>query len=153
MSMTLWLQTRVQREFCGDSDDYSELLEQLDELDALCERAGVTPLSHFLDTTDQEYEHGLDDGGFDDSNDEPRDEDRDDDDFDEDDEAVDPETGLAYGIDDMHWFDASAGVSSLVALRQAMAHDLILCEELDSCLSILRPVAAAGGHFHLALIS
>jgi hypothetical protein len=76
--------------------------------------------------------------------------------------AVDPETGLGYGIDDMAWFDAAEGLESLKAMRGHVAaagltglepdQNADLLEELDDCISVLEGPASRGGKFHLAVI-
>ncbi|NJK52604.1 MAG: hypothetical protein HC936_06815 [Leptolyngbyaceae cyanobacterium SU_3_3] len=117
--------------------------QYLDSLDALCIEAKVQTLSEYLDYTDQQFNYN---------------------DFDDDDNEVelDPETELAYGIDDMTWFDASDDLVSLQAVRNRLAEDgfhgfnadelRALLEELDDCISILDDSVSRGGKFHLSLV-
>jgi hypothetical protein len=146
MSMTLWIQTLEGRELGKESDDHSMMHEVSEQLDAVCEKLGVQPLSSFFDTTDIEYNNSDDD--FDDESDDPE---------------LDPETGYAYGIDDMQWFDAAAGLKTLQALRTHAASgakipDLddesraLLLEELDDCIQKLTGPATRGGKFNLPVV-
>jgi hypothetical protein len=103
----------------------------------------VRKLSDYLDFTDQQFNYN----DFDDDDNEPE---------------LDPETELAYGIDDMTWFDASDGLISLQAVRNRIAEDGLhgfdadelpaLLEELDDCISILDGSVSKGGKFHLSLV-
>src|SRR4026208_476319 len=104
MGMTIWMHTLEGRAYSKDGDDHSSMCRYSDELDALSEQLKVKKLSAFFDYSDQELNSG---------------DDRDDDD--EDEEGSDPETGLAYGIADMQWFDAAEGCATLSALRAAVA--------------------------------
>ena len=76
---------------------------------------------------------------------------------------IDPETGYAYGIDDMQWFDAGSGLATLEALREEVeggGADLqldedeqeMLLEELEDCMAQLAGLAATGGRFHLSVV-
>lgn len=146
MGMTLWLHTLEDRNYSKDSDDYSLLYRFSEKLDALCENAGVHKLSDYFDFTDLEHEFSQDD--LEDDDDEP---------------ALDPETGWAYGIDDMNWFDAAEGSATLTILRDGIAADALeglaedekqgLLEELTDCLAILQGPAARSGKFHLSVVS
>ena len=154
MSMTLWLHTLQDREMSRDSEDHNLMHELADDLDFLCERLGVFKLSSFFDLTDMEFnfDHG---GALAQSAQ-----------VDEDDEVstLDPETGYAYGIDDMQWFDAGAGLATLSALREEIdfsdglelhldeEEQEVLLSELDDCIMHLRDPAAKGGKFHLAVL-
>jgi hypothetical protein len=141
MGTTLWIHTLEGREMSKDSDDHSLMYDHADGLDALCAKLGVTALSSYFDSTDLEM--NMDDG------------------FDGDGEE-DPETGYAYGIDDMKWFDAAAGLSTLKALRTGIAAGGLpdldgeerpqLLEELDDCIARLEGTAARGGKFNLPLV-
>ena len=154
MSMTLWLHTRQEREMTRDSEDHDLMHTLADDLDFLCDRLGVARLSAFFDLTDMEY--NFDHGGA--SITSAR--------VDDDDEinTLDPETGYAYGIDDMRWFDAASGLATMQALREEIdfsdglelhldeeKQDLLL-DELDDCIARLREPAAKGGLFHLAVL-
>ena len=84
MGMTIWMHTLEGRDYSKDSDDHTSMCRYSDELDTLSEQLKVKKLSAFFDYTDQEL-NSRDDA----------------DDDDEDELGADPETGLAYGIDDM----------------------------------------------------
>jgi hypothetical protein len=145
MGMTIWIHTLEDREYSKDSEDHSLMNRHAEALDTLCDEVGVRKLSEFMDYTDQEFEYD----GFDDEDDDGEPE-------------LDPETELAYGIDDMTWFDAAEGLVSLQALRDAVvaqglpgldedeAQELIA--ELDDCISALDGPASRGGKFHLSLV-
>jgi hypothetical protein len=142
MGMTLWIQTLDGRTLSEESDDHSLMYDLAEELDVACNALGQPALSSFFDTTDMEYNMS---------------EDSDEEECDE-----DTETGLAYGIDDMKWFDVSKGLASLAALRAHVAggwkSDMdeesrtMLTEELDDCIEILKALPAQTGRFHLAVI-
>ena len=145
MAMTLWIHTLEDREYSKDSEDHSLMNRHADALDALCEDVGVRKLSEFMDYTEQEFEY---------------------DDFEDEDDSgeqeLDPETELAYGIDDMTWFDAAEGLITLQALRDGVAAQglpgldedeaLELIAELDDCIAVLDGPASRGGKFHLSLV-
>lgn len=143
MGMTLWIHTLEGRDYLKDSDDHSLMNQCLDSLDALCMEAKVQKLSEYVDYTDQQFNYN----DFDDDDNEPE---------------LDSETGLAYGIDDMTWFDASDGLISLQAVRNRVTEDGLhgldadelqaLLEELNDCISILNGSASRGGKFHLSLV-
>jgi hypothetical protein len=143
MGMTLWIHTLEGRNYLKDSSDHSLMNQNLDSLDALCTKLNVRKLSDYLDFTDQQFNYN----DFDDDDNEPE---------------LDPETELAYGIDDMTWFDASDGLISLQAVRNRIAEDGLhgldadelpaLLEELDDCISILDGSVSKGGKFHLSLV-
>lgn len=143
MGMTLWIQTLDDRDYAQDSDDYSLLYRYTEPLDALCATLGMAPLSSFFDDSDLLFNFT-----------EPDDE--------EDASELDPETGLGYGIDDMAWFDAAAGLATLCALRQHLATVALpdipvddqadLLEELDSGIQRLEAATQRKARFHLALI-
>ena len=103
MGMTLWIHVLEGREYSKDSDDHTLMYRHAESLDALCEEAGVRKFSEFFDFTDLEYSYAEED---DDSGAEP---------------PVDPETGLGYGIEDMTWFEATEGRSSMQVLRERIA--------------------------------
>jgi hypothetical protein len=154
MSMTLWLHTLQGRDMKRESDDHTLMHELSEDLDALCIRLGVAKLSSFYDLTDMEYNYGARAGAMADGDDEPDDEES----------ALDPETGYAYGIDDMRWFDAAAGLASLEALREEIEsteglelhlseEELdVLLDEIDDCIMQLREPAQQRGRFHLAVL-
>ena len=141
MGMTLWIQTLEDRDYAQDSDDYSLLYRYTEPLDALCATLGMAPLSSFFDDSDLLF-------NFSESDDDAS--------------ALDPETGLGYGIDDMAWFDAAAGLATLCALRQHLATVALpdipvddqadLLEELDSGIQRLEAATQRKARFHLALI-
>lgn len=152
MGMTLWIHTLEERNYSKDSDDHSLMNRHSDALDAVCEAAGVRKLNEFMDFTDLEF-NNMD--VFDDD-------DGDDEEEDSGDAAVDPETGLGYGIDDMAWFDAAEGLVSMKAMRDHVAtaglagldpeQGADLLEELDDCIAVLDGPASRAGKFHLAVI-
>lgn len=156
MSMTLWLHTLQKREMTRESDDHNLMHALADDLDFLCERLGVARLSSFFDLTDMEY--NFDHGGAATASARIN--------GDDDDEVttLDPETGYAYGIDDMKWFDAAAGLTTMQALREEIdfsdglelhldeEEQDVLLDELDDCIFRLREPAASGGQFHLAVL-
>lgn len=160
MSMTLWLHTLQGREMTRESDDHTLMHELAEELDALCVRLGVTRLSSFFDLTDMEYNYAGRAGQS------VRAQDEGDDDGDDDSEisTLDPETGYAYGIDDMRWFDAAAGLEALQALYEEIAADGgfelhlseeeydVLLDEIGDCIVQLKEAAAQQGRFHLAVL-
>jgi hypothetical protein len=129
----------------GESDDHSLMYDLAEELDVLCSGCGSKPLSSFFDTTDCDFNMS-DEFDDEDADEEP---------------AIDPETGLAYGIDDMKWFDAAEGLATLQAIRAQVAEgwkpDMVadersaLIDELDDCIATLADLPA-GGRFHLAVV-
>ena len=146
MGMTLWIHTLEDRNYVKDSDDYSLMYKFSETLDALCESAKVQKLTDYFDFTDLEYNYGEGD-------------------FEGDDDAepmLDPETELAYGIDDMHWFGASEGLATLTALRDCVNAGSFegltegqregLLEELAACIAILQGPASRSGKFHLSVV-
>ena len=157
MGMTLWLHTLEERNYSRDSDDYSLLHRYSDELDEACTQIGVPMLSSFFDSTDLEYNYADEDD--EDEHDEP---DLDDAREKEAGPALDPETGLAYGIEDMEWFAIADGLKTLSKLRTHLEsgglsqltpdHRSGLIDELNSCIGILEKSARRGGKFHLAII-
>jgi hypothetical protein len=143
MGMTLWLHTLEDREYSKDSDDHSLMHDHAEALDALCDAAKVRKLSDFFDVTDMEYNYS--------------------DEFDDDEEpTLDPETGYAYGIDDMQWFAADEGLVTLRSLREQIAEGAIdaldederaeLLDELDDCIGVLEDTSTQEGKFHLAVV-
>lgn len=142
MGMTIWIHTLEDRKYSRDSDDHSHMCRHLEAIDEVCQNIGVRALGEFMDYTDQEYD-------FEEFEDEEEPE-------------LDPETGLAYGIDDMTWFGAEEGLSSFKALRAAVSSSGIsslkpaeieeLIEELNDCISILEKSATQSGQFHLTLV-
>lgn len=142
--MTIWIHTLEERNYSKDSDDHSLLCRHSDVLDEICLEIGLRKFSEFMDFTEQSFE-------FDEFDDEGQEE-----------PELDPETDLAYGIDDMTWFEAADGLSSFQSLRNALSSSGIpgldeieiagLVEELDNCISILESTAKRGGKFHLTLV-
>jgi hypothetical protein len=142
MGMTLWIHTLEDRNYLRDSADHSLMNWHLDYLDALCTEAQVQKLSEYIDYTDQQFNYN---------------------DFDDDNESeLDLETGLAYGINDMTWFNAADGLVSLQAVRARVAVNGLVgvdagtfekfLEELDDCISVIHGSASRGGKFHLSLV-
>ncbi len=140
MSMTLWLHVLHDRTIESDETDYSSLWQLTEGLDALCTRLGLPLFSGFLDHTDIKYNlaDGPEDG------------------------EIDPETGWAYGIDDMDWFDIKAGLVTLRALESHLESDPealgLKPGQLEALLEELREVcvklesASSGARFHLELV-
>lgn len=150
MGMTIWIHTLVDREYKSESDDHSLMFRYSESIDDLCDSLNVKKISEFFDYTDQEISYD----SFDEfSNDL---------DSETDDQKLDPETGLAYGIDDMTWFESSSGITTLSAIREAIKNNGMpgidvndidfLLEEIDDCLSHLIEVSNRNGKFHLAVI-
>ena len=143
MGMTLWIHTLQGRNMSKESDDHTMMNEHAEALDKVCKQLGVPSLSSYFDTTDLEHNSEDDE---DDELEEPR---------------IDPETELAYGIDDMRWFDAAQGIKTIQGLRSHVKdkgmprlddeEKQMLLEELDDCLEKLE--MAKSGKFHLAVIS
>jgi len=162
MGMTLWIQTLEGRSMSKDSDDYSMMHRFSDDLDAICAEKSLPMFSGFFDYSDLNLNMGDE---FDEEGDEAADVDDADEGDEGDDEAepeMDAETGLAYGIDDMKWFDATDGLRTLIALQDALSAGSIaklkaaqrtgLVEEIGSCISLLEESSKKGGKFHLAVI-
>jgi hypothetical protein len=145
MGMTYWLQTLNGRVMSKDDEDHSFMHRLSDELDTACDELAIPKLSSFADFTDLELNMSEDDED------------------DEDELTVDPETGDGYGIDDMQWFEISAGLNCLQTLRNHVQAgwkpDLEaeirsqLLEELDDCLVKLQAAPAGTTKFHLAVIT
>lgn len=143
MSRVLRLNTLLDRRFQPGAISLDAMRAELGRLDALCKTLGVSELSRFLDTTAVELQQAVilvDDTQVPSA-----------------DTASDPETGLAYGIEDMSWQPIAAGMSSLEALEQHLqrehqgARTSSLLDELAYCLRALSPLEAEGAQFHLAL--
>lgn len=139
MGMTFWIHTLEGRNYLKDSDDHTLMLEHAEVLDTQCDALGVSKLSEYVDYTDQEFNHQVDP---DDDDEEPQ---------------IDPETELAYGIDEMTWIDAAEGLETLHAIRNEVATEGLaalddeesegLLEELDDCIAVLKGPASRGGKF------
>jgi hypothetical protein len=142
MSMTLWVHTLEGRQFTSHEDDHTILNLHAEVLDGVCGEMGVTPISSFLDYTDLNANMS--------------------DESDGEDVALDPETGWSYGITDMTWFSARAGLSTFASLRQRIIEkppealpelDVSkLLAEIDSCIHKLEGPAERDGQFHLAVV-
>jgi hypothetical protein len=150
MGMTLQIHILDDGGLSTDSDDHSLMHAWADELDGLCAELGVEKLSAYFDTTDLDYKlaQEVDEGGDAEA---------------KADQPIDPVTGAPYGIDDMRWFDAEAGLVTLTALREALEEDDSLLEtepdendellaEIDDCIQVLEEAAADGSKFHLAVM-
>jgi len=140
----LRLNTLLDRRFQAGQQSLPALYCELRQLDMLCKSLGVTELSHFVDATEVELQEAAAlvaaESSF---NTVPE---------------TDPETGLAYGIDDMSWQPIAAGMSSLEALEQHLQREFgnqgskaQLLTELGYCLHALSPLETEGAQFHLAL--
>jgi hypothetical protein len=140
MGMTLWLHVLHGRTIESDETDYSSLWTLTEKLDASCTRLGLPLFSGFVDHTDIKY--NLADG--------PEVAD------------TDPETGWAYGIDDMDWFDIKKGLGTLRTLESHLleAPEALGLKpgQLEALLEELREVctklesAGSGARFHLELV-
>lgn len=150
MGMTLWIHTLEGRAMSGESDDHSLMHRLADELDSVCKERGLPLLSGYFDFTDLNHnmdEQFDDEGDYADDAEEP---------------SLDAETGLAYGIDDMQWFDAAEGLKAIDALRGAVESGALpqlaepdrkeLLGELRNCGEVLRGPAGRGARFHLAVV-
>lgn len=146
MSMTLWLHTLVEREYSQDSDDHTWMYRFYTDLDDVCESLEVAKLSSFFDYSDLEFGEELDENP----------------ELDEEDFEPDPETGLAYGLDEMGWFAADEGLKTLLALQKAVAENVLdylpeedneqILQELQDCIETLQRLEAPQAQFHLAII-
>ena len=122
-----------------------QLAQYIDGLDALCRTLGVTPLRRFVDITAMEFAEASRLLPADAATSPPR---------------PDPETGLAWGIEDMLWFPIGTGMITLEALSGHLQRNRprevrgasreLLLDALAFCESALRPREAKGGQFHLA---
>lgn len=139
MGMTLWLHVLHERTIDSDETDYSSLWRFAKHLDAICAELGQPLFSSFFDHTDAKYNLT---GGMDD--------------------ALDPETGWAYGIDETKGFDVTAGLVTLRALETHLKGDAdalglnpkqvqMLLEELREVSQKLE-AATSGARFHLELV-
>ncbi len=139
MGMTLWVHTLNGRTLRQDEDDHSYMNRLSNELDQVCTGSNLPKLSNFFDYTDLNCNMA-----------------------EEEVRAIDPETGWAYGIDDMQWFDAAAGAHTLRSLEFAVAGGAIptldasareeLLWELGHAAGLVEAAAAQGGKFHLAVV-
>ena len=147
MSACLHLATLNQRSFSRHAEPLPTLTRCLDGLDRLAKALGVGNLSQFVDITElelQEAEALLDEAEREEA-------------------SVDPETGLVCAIEDMQWFPVAAGMITLEALLDHLAHnqpgelkgtDLRqLSAELIYCEQQLRPLEDEGAQFHLHAVS
>ncbi|SDR94101.1 hypothetical protein SAMN05216198_0811 [Halopseudomonas litoralis] len=144
MSAVLRLATLDQRHFQLHSTVLQQLTEHLQGLDALCRTLGVTPLSQFIDLTALEFQEAARLLASEDATLPP----------------PDPETGLAWSIEDMDWYPISTGMTTIEALNghlqrnrprevSGVDHGQLL-DSLTFCETCLRPLEAEGGQFHLA---
>lgn len=156
MGITLWIHTLEDRHYSTDSDDHSWMHRLSDELDEICTEAGVTRLSDFFDYTKLERSHS---GEFVEGYGKTAD---DEDDEDEIEPDLDDESDLAYGVDDMAWFDANDGLQTLgvvlAAVHAGGAGDIggretgDLIEELEDCIRVLEDTVTRAGKFHLSVV-
>lgn len=138
--MALWVHTLEGRKLTSHQDDHILMQKFVSPLDAICTKSKVHPLSSFFDYTDVNANMSEDDDSG----------------------EIDPETGWSYGIDEMTWFSAKDGLSTLSTLRGCLTagntdgipSDKIaeLITELDSCITKLTEPASRGAKFHLALV-
>ncbi len=145
MGMTFWIHTLDGGIMSHESDDHTLMYRLSDELDAVCDELGISKLSSFVDYTDLVLNMT-------------------DDESDEENEAIEigEETGYAYAIDDMQWFDIPTGLTCLEALRRHVADGwnpelayetrAYLIEELDNCIEKLKSLSQETGKFHLAVL-
>ena len=144
MSAVLRLATLDQRHFQLHSTVLQQLAEHLQGLDTLCRALGVTPLSQFVDLTALEFQEAAQLLDGEETTPAP----------------LDPETGLAWGIEDMDWYPISTGMTTLEALSGHLqrnrsreisgANHRQLLDSLTFCETCLRPLETEGGQFHLA---
>ncbi len=146
MAMTLWIHTLDGRNRSQESTDHSLMYGAADELDSACDHLGVPRISSFFDTTDFDYNMSdeIEDIAYDE------------------DPALDEESGLPYGIDDMLWFETSRGLASLAALRLHISGPwkpeldqddrALLLKELDDCIATLKGRPVQSEMFHLAVM-
>ncbi len=144
MSAVYWLQFRRHAELETDQEDLYLLCRETENLDRLCEKLDVLPISHFTDSTDAAYNAGV----FDDRL-EP-----------EDLESDEP----PYNIEQMRWFDPTDGLNTMRALRifllehsKAMSintdDQVELIDELERCIAQLETAPLEGkSAFHLQLL-
>jgi hypothetical protein len=149
MSMTLWVHTLEGRQLTSHEEDHTALNLHAEVLDDVCALIGVPPISSFLDYTDlnTNMSNDFDEDADEDTGDEP---------------PLDPETGWSYGIDEMTWFPANVGLTTLSGLRGRLvdsppqtiqeAEISALLAEIDSCIKKLEGPAARDGRFHLAVV-
>jgi hypothetical protein len=155
MGMTLWVHVLEGRQFTCHEDDHSLMNKYTPELDVVCKAIGATPLSDFIDCTDMNANFFEDE------------EDPDSEELDQE-ELLDPETGYSYGIDNMIWFPAREGLSTVSLLRAHLTTNGLpplngfpplpekalegLLEEFDSCIAKLTEPASRDASFHLSLV-
>lgn len=144
MSAVLRLATLDQRHFQLHAAVLHQLAEHLQGLDTLCRALGVVPLSQFVDLTALEFQEAAQLLATE--------------------EPVpaqpDPETGLAWSIEDMDWYPISTGMITLEALSGHLqrnrprevsgANHRQLLDSLTFCETCLRPLETEGVQFHLA---
>lgn len=143
MGATLWVHTLEGRQLTSHQEDHSVMSKLAPKLDRLSKSIGVAPVSSFFDYTDASANMSEEEE-------------------DSEDEELDPETGWSYGIDDMTWFSAKEGLSTLSAIRDRLtegATDSVprndlpdLLAELESCISKLQEPASRDARFHLAVV-
>lgn len=143
MSAILHIATLCNRQFQLHPASLRQVIVHLDGLDALCKTLGVTPISHFIDLTAVEFEEAAALAGDTNTSSSP-----------------DPETGLAYGIEDMEWLPISTGMISFEALISHLQRNrpkelngaplTQLVEELQLCETTLAPLEIEGGQFNLS---
>jgi hypothetical protein len=148
MGMTYWIHTLNDRVMTKDSNDNTMIYRLSDELDIACDELGIAKISSFADYTDLEFNMS--------------DEDEDEDEDEDLELELDAETGYAYGIDDMLWFNVADGIEILEKLCRYVTdgwkyelHEETkkeLIEELDYCIEKLKSIPHETGKFHLAVI-
>lgn len=142
MGMTVWVHILNGRKIEGNQNDCSWMAQLAEPLDTICEQRGVAKLSGYFDYTDLNYNMG--EGG-------------------DPDVGPDPETGWAWGIDDMSWFPAGEGLHTVRELSTAVAEAGSigklptsrkgeLLAELEDCAQQLAAAAALGQQFHLTVL-
>jgi hypothetical protein len=141
MGMTLWVRTLSGRKIGGEEIDHTLMHDYAEELDELCKKLRLEPLSAFFDFTDLEYRLAANPA---------------------EDAPLDPESGLPYAIDAMKWFPTKRGLSVVQALEKKLRQrpelvDLetqdqaLLLGELEDCATQLAPSAADKFHFAVIL--
>ncbi|PWV62210.1 hypothetical protein [Plasticicumulans acidivorans] len=146
MNLSYWVQTCENWTMTNHPGERPLLFRHSGTLDGVCSRLGVLPLITFVDEANYEYRLCDEVCG------EPE----------EDEFLLDPLTGLPLRVEDNRWFAASRGLETFSALRSQLLRGVLpgcnaadtaaLRSEVAEVLSILEPVAARGGRFHLCVV-
>jgi hypothetical protein len=141
----LQLTTLHGREFEQDPNNLAHILRHLVALDELCRTLGVCKISEFVDISLLE----LDDAASLLARDMPKE------------IEADPETGMILAIEDLVWHPAALGMASIEAAAHHLERGISgvvdqadvagLLSDLHLCQSLLEPLEAQGGQFHLSV--